>query len=36
VANIEAARALGIQAVQVRGPEDVREGLIARGLIRPR
>jgi HAD superfamily hydrolase (TIGR01509 family) len=33
VPNIEAARALGLQAVRVRGPEDVREGLRVRGLI---
>lgn len=31
--NIEAAAALGIQAVQVRGPGDVREALVARGLL---
>jgi putative hydrolase of the HAD superfamily len=31
--NIEAARALGMQAVQVRGPEDVRRGLEERGLL---
>jgi len=31
--NIEAARAIGMQAVQVRGPEDVRRGLIERGLL---
>lgn len=36
VPNVEAARALGIQAVQVRGPADVREGLVARGLISDR
>jgi HAD superfamily hydrolase (TIGR01549 family) len=32
VTNIEAARALGLQAVLVRSPADVREGLAARGL----
>ncbi|GAB3777768.1 HAD family phosphatase [Ramlibacter monticola] len=31
--NIEAARSLGMQAVQVRGPDDVRQGLIERGLL---
>jgi glucose-1-phosphatase len=31
--NIEAARAIGMQAVQVRGPEDVRQGLAERGLL---
>jgi putative hydrolase of the HAD superfamily len=31
--NIEAARALGLQAVQVRSPSDVREALIERGLL---
>ena len=31
--NIEAARAIGMQAVQVRGPEDVRRGLLERGLL---
>jgi len=31
--NIEAARALGMQAVQVRGPDDVRRGLATRGLL---
>lgn len=31
--NIEAAAALGIQAVQVRGPGDVREALVARALL---
>ncbi|MEJ8836887.1 HAD family hydrolase [Ramlibacter sp. AN1133] len=31
--NIEAARAIGMQAVQVRGPEDVRRGLADRGLL---
>ncbi len=31
--NIEAARALGLQAVVVRSPEDVRAGLLARGLL---
>ncbi|HEX2547344.1 MAG TPA: HAD family phosphatase [Ramlibacter sp.] len=33
VPNIEAARALGMQAVLVRGPEDVRAGLAERGLL---
>ncbi|MDB5898274.1 MAG: haloacid dehalogenase-like hydrolase [Ramlibacter sp.] len=33
VSNIEAARALGLQAVLVRGPADVREALLARGLL---
>jgi len=32
-ANVAAARACGMQAVQVRGPQDVREGLRRRGLI---
>ena len=32
-ANIEAARALGLQAVQVRSPADVRAGLAVRGLL---
>jgi FMN phosphatase YigB (HAD superfamily) len=32
--NVEAARACGMQAVLVRGPEDVRQGLAARGLLR--
>jgi putative hydrolase of the HAD superfamily len=31
--NIEGARALGMQAVQVRGPGDVRDGLVACGLL---
>ncbi|GAB3659553.1 HAD family hydrolase [Ramlibacter alkalitolerans] len=31
--NIEAARAIGMQAVQVGGPEDVRRGLEERGLL---
>lgn len=31
--NVEAAAALGLQAVLVRGPEDVRAGLAARGLL---
>lgn len=31
--NIEAARALGLQAVQVRRPADVRAGLAARSLL---
>lgn len=33
VPNVEAAAALGLQAVLVRGPEDVRAGLAARGLL---
>jgi putative hydrolase of the HAD superfamily len=33
--NVEAARACGMQAVQVRGPEDVRAGLQERGLLVP-
>lgn len=33
VPNIEAARAMGMQAVVVTRPEDVREGLRTRGLI---
>ena len=33
VPNVEAARGLGMQAVRVRGPHDVREGLRARGLL---
>lgn len=33
VANIAAARALGLQAVLVRGPADVREALTLRGLV---
>lgn len=32
-ANIEGAHALGLQAVLVRGPEDVREALAQRGLL---
>ncbi|MCC2674847.1 MAG: haloacid dehalogenase-like hydrolase [Ramlibacter sp.] len=32
-ANIEGAQALGLQAVLVRGPEDVREALAQRGLL---
>ena len=32
-ANVEAATALGLQAVLVRSPADVREGLRARGLL---
>ena len=32
-ANIEAARGLGMQAVQVRGPEDVRDALMQRDLL---
>jgi len=31
--NIEAARALGMQAVQVHGPDDVRQALLERGLL---
>lgn len=31
--NVTAARALGLQAVQVRSPADVREALVLRGLI---
>jgi glucose-1-phosphatase len=34
VPNVEAARALGLQAVLVRGPEDVREALAERRLLR--
>ena len=33
VANVEAARALGLQAVLVRGPGDVREALAQRRLL---
>jgi putative hydrolase of the HAD superfamily len=33
VPNIEAARALGLQAVLVRGPADVRDALVQRGLL---
>lgn len=33
-ANVEAARGIGMQAVLVRGPEDVRAALVQRGLIR--
>ena len=33
--NVEAARALGLQAVLVRSPEDVRAALAARRLIGP-
>jgi glucose-1-phosphatase len=32
-ANIEGARALGLQAVLVRSPADVRDGLAERGLL---
>jgi len=32
-ANVEAAMALGLQAVQVRSPEDVRVALVQRGLL---
>lgn len=32
--NIDAARALGMQVVLVRGPQDVRQGLAERGLLR--
>ena len=35
VPNIESAKALGMQAVVVRGPEDVREGLVASRVISP-
>lgn len=35
VANVEGARALELQAVLVRGPEDVRDGLAVRGLLDP-
>ena len=31
--NVDAARALGMQAVLVRGPEDVRQALVERGLV---
>jgi epoxide hydrolase-like predicted phosphatase len=31
--NIDAARALGMQVVLVRGPEDIRRGLEERGLL---
>lgn len=31
--NVAAARALGLQAVQVRSPADVREALVERGLL---
>ena len=31
--NVEAARALGLQAVLVKGPGDVRAALLARGLL---
>lgn len=31
--NIDAARALGMQVVLVRGPEDIRQGLAERGLL---
>lgn len=31
--NVDAARALGLQAVLVRSPEDVRAGLAERGLL---
>jgi HAD superfamily hydrolase (TIGR01509 family) len=33
--NIQAARAIGMQAVQVRVPQDVRAALIERGLLSP-
>jgi FMN phosphatase YigB (HAD superfamily) len=33
IANVEGARALGLQAVLVRSPEDVREALQERGLL---
>lgn len=32
-ANVEAAAALGLQAVLVRSPQDVRDALAARGLL---
>jgi putative hydrolase of the HAD superfamily len=32
-ANVEAAQALGMQAVLVRGPQDVRAALLAHGLL---
>lgn len=32
-ANVEGALALGLQAVLVRGPDDVRHGLAQRGLL---
>jgi len=32
-ANVEAARGLGLQAVLVRGPGDVRAALAQRGLL---
>jgi len=32
-ANVEAARGLGLQAVLVRGPQDVHAALAARGLL---
>jgi len=35
VPNVEAARALGLQAVLVRGPSDVRSALSERGLLPP-
>ena len=35
-ANVDAARALGLQAVQVRGPRDVRAALAAAGLLSAR
>jgi putative hydrolase of the HAD superfamily len=31
--NVQGARACGMQAVLVRGPEDVRQGLVERGLL---
>ena len=31
--NVEAARALGLQAVLVKGPRDVRDALVARRLV---
>ena len=34
-ANIEGARGLGMQAVLVRTPADVRDALLARGLLDP-
>ena len=35
VPNVEAARTLGLQAVVVRSPADVREAVLARGLLAP-
>lgn len=33
--NVEAAAAMGLQVVLVKGPEDVRGALVARGLVDP-